>query len=627
MFAGALSFGGPDAPWPGVGAGVWERALAPYRAPDLEGAWRDGPALLVQQRLFNGPATKDERVPLVCPETGVGFAFWGRLDEREALAAALGIGSRELAATTDAALALAAWRRWGRELPARLTGDFAVAVLDPSRGEAFLARDAFGTKPLFYLLDRRGLVFATTVAALRSLPEPRLTPDPEWMARYLLMLSMSDRRTAYREVVKVPPGHWVTIGRDGRERVTRWHHWRDDPPRASRRDERWVTAYRAVLAEAVRCRMQGEAPFGTENSGGLDSATVTTYLARFLDDPGGSLWSFGYAVYQHEPARILETSQAGGISRNYVVTTIDPGRQAARAERILRVLGHPEEHPNGSFHMPFYRECEVHGMRTLFSGFGGDEVATNPAVHVRRELVDAGDPVALWDVLPGTAATRALRLAKAVTVGRGTQAYDARFVEAMTGRWPHELVSAGAVAAYDLHRRYLDAARYGAPYRRVNDFILQHLLRAPYIATRLEVCTLMAASYGVDYRWPLLDPRLVQQYLSTPAVEKLGPRGMGRYLHRRAVAGVVPPSIAWKAGKGMGAAAPGRTPLGRLDAAVQRARELEAELHPALHDLVDRRRLRDEIARAERPGNDDQSAFAFGRRVDSLAQLDGWLRS
>ena len=82
---------------------------------------------------------------------------------------------------------------------------------------------------------------------------------------------------------------------------------------------------------------------------------------------------------------------------------------------------------------------------------------------------------------------------------------------------------------------------------RINDFILQHRL-GPWIARRLETCTLVAATYGVEYEWPLLDARLVQQYLSTPSIEKADRMG-ARYLHRRAVEGVVPAKVAWKAGK------------------------------------------------------------------------------
>lgn len=52
-----------------------------------------------------------------------------------------------------------------------------------------------------------------------------------------------------------------------------------------------------------------------------------------------------------------------------------------------------------------------------------------------------------------------------------------------------------------------------------------------YIATQLENYTLMAAAHG--------DVRLVQPYLSTPSIEKVGPRDLGRYVLRRAIDGKV----------------------------------------------------------------------------------------
>lgn len=68
------------------------------------------------------------------------------------------------------------------------------------------------------------------------------------------------------------------------------------------------------------------------------------------------------------------------------------------------------------------------------------------------------------------------------------------------------------------------------------------------MSIRTAECSLVAASFGVDYRWALMDRRLIRKYLHTPAVWKYG-EGCGRYLHRRAIAGM---EVAWKQGKDMG---------------------------------------------------------------------------
>jgi hypothetical protein len=58
--------------------------------------------------------------------------------------------------------------------------------------------------------------------------------------------------------------------------------------------------------------------------------------------------------------------------------------------------------------------------------------------------------------------------------------------------------------------------------------------------------------HSSEYKWPLLDRRLVQQWLPTPTVWKTGVTRIGRYQHRAAVDGVCAPEVPWKPGKEMG---------------------------------------------------------------------------
>ncbi len=160
--------------------------------------------------------------------------------------------------------------------------------------------------------------------------------------------------------------------------------------------------------------------------------------------------------------------------------------------------------------------------------------------------------ISLWDILPGDPFRRMLRLLKTSVVARKNPSHRPAFLQAWNQRWPHQLLRPETVQRLDLYERYMETAIYDAPYRRINDFILQHHLKKMQLTARLENCTVMAAAYGVDYCWPLWDVRLVQQYLSTPSIEKVGPKGMGRYLHRRAIDGVVPKRVAWKPSKDMG---------------------------------------------------------------------------
>ncbi len=627
MFAGLISFNNNYAPEQLFSPEEVRTSLSPYRTPDNDGYWQTESACLLEIRTHISSRNRDSVLPLRCQETGVVLSFWGRIDNRKELADKLGLDVHTLARHTDAQLVLEGWRAWQESLPEHLIGDFAIAVIDPRRNYAFLARDPVGVKPLYYRLDANVFAFASSAAALKTLKKLPLTPDQEWMACYLWFLSMSHDKTAYSEIFKLPPGHTLAVDQYGNQQLKKWHHWRDDAPWADKRDERWVSEYREVLEEAIRCRMESDYPLGTENSGGLDSATITAYLAHFMGcTPGNRLHSFGYALCDKEPGYILETSQAKGIVHNYLITSRNNEDPHQAIERGLKVLGYPEEHNLASYHIPFYTECERRNIRTLFSGFGGDEVVSNQGHLLRYELLDRKKYNLLWELLPGNVVTRSLRLLKAIAFGYPSPEYRPAFYKAWQARWPHRILRNEIAEKHNIYQRYMETARYDAPYRSISDFILQHLLRMPYISERLENCTLMAASYGTEYRWPLWDIRLVQQYLSTPAIGRVGGNGIGRYLHRKAVNGIVPERVTWKSCKNMGYNSHFRkTQRANTIMLATMAKYLGDSMPPALEELIDNVHFRQQIEWSLQYREDDELMHVCRKNMWSIVWLTKWL--
>ena len=133
----------------------------------------------------------------------------------------------------------------------------------------------------------------------------------------------------------------------------------------------------------------------------------------------------------------------------------------------------------------------------------------------------------------------------------------------------------------------------------------------------------MALSYGIDYRWPLLDHRLMQRYLSTPSIEKAG-RGVGRLLHRAALQGIVPAKVLEKPTKYMG-----EEQALSLASGGQRARSRSHELlddpHPLLAEFVDFDQLRRQCA-IFLDGGDKTARYQFEEYVRQAYWLNRWLR-
>src|SRR5689334_20580611 len=83
------------------------------------------------------------------------LVFDGRLDNRSNLGSSLGLPPD--ISLSD--LLQHAWLRWTDNLPAHLTGDFALAAWDGPQRKLLLARDAAGARPLHFTVIPEGIAF------------------------------------------------------------------------------------------------------------------------------------------------------------------------------------------------------------------------------------------------------------------------------------------------------------------------------------------------------------------------------------------------------------------------------------------------------------------------------------
>lgn len=592
--------------------------LTQFHSPDRAGTLDLPNCCGVQTLTWNTPQSRHERTPMVCPESGNVLFSWLRLDNREELIQRLKVPDPDL--MTDPGLVLACYRRWGVDCADQLEGDFSFALWDVLRQSLYLARDSVGAKPLFYTETDSFFGFATTVAAFQDFPAVDLTPDPIWLSRYLTHTSMSYTDTAFQKVKKLEPGHWLLVNQSGASKKHRYHQFVDDAPWSDHRDPEWVDKYGQVLEAAVGSRIRSSFPHGVETSGGLDSSTILGLILQLEPQQRETLQTIGRVSTDLEPEFILETSRYQRVVRNNILTGGQVNPLSAH-RRGWAALGYPIEHYNATGHIPFYEIAQAAGLRTLHSGFGGDEVVTNRASQLTTEMLEHGEWRLALRELPGRRIVRPVRLAKAGWRHRHASDHSRSLLENTLLRLTSSVVRTDYLREADVSERLLADIGYGTHHRSINSSILEDWL-APLVPTRTEQCTVVAASYGLEYRWALLDRRLMQQYLSTPAIEKWGD-GFGRYLHRRAVAGVVPDKVAWKPSKWMGTSSVTMPAKDNSDAEVPLPWE---ELHPTLQEIVDPEKWRTCLA-----GPTIDSTTNFRTRVVTEAQypvrrVNEWLQ-
>jgi asparagine synthase (glutamine-hydrolysing) len=523
-----------------------------HRGPDASGAWRDGPAGLIQCLLKITPESLAEQQPLASEDGRLVITADARLDNRAELCAALGLRDE---GQPDAALILAGYARWGEGCAARLLGDFAFAIWDGAERKLYGARDYIGVKPFYYHLGPGLLAFASEIKGLFALPGMPRRLNEVRAADYLLPYFEDRASTFYEDILRLPAGHCLSVSAAG-ARTWAYYTLQPQPELRLGSDEAYAEAFRAVFAEAVGCRLRSAHQVGAMLSGGLDSSAVACQ-ARALRGPLAAPLPVFSAIFDEvvecdERPYIEAVLAGGGMEAHYIHA--DQLSPLADLERMQWHMDEPFYAPNLFIDWAILRAGQAAGVRVMLDGQDGDSTVSHGLGYL-TELARAGRWARLWHESRAlarhfeTTPRRVLwRQAVRPLLPQGAR----RLARRLRGQ-PAEAWRAAAIHP-DFARRLGWPARVepwlqaqaGGPRgeREAHLQKLSHGLHPFY----LEVGDREAAAFGLEVRSPFYDRRLVELCLSLPADQKLRD-GWTRWVMRRALHGVLPPEVEWRGGK------------------------------------------------------------------------------
>ncbi len=253
------------------------------RGIDGCGAWREGPTALGHQMLHLTPESLTEKLPFADPPTRLAITADARLDNRQELFRLLEISPSRQAGATDSRLILAAYKKWGKECPRYLLGDFAFVIWDGGRQELICATDPLGMRPLYYYHTAYEFVFASEIKGIHAVPGvPRALNQ-----RTIAFLGMpaihliEPGSTFFERIAQLPGSTVMTVSRKG---IEKQEYWRPDPSQRIhlKNEMEYVEAFQEIFFQAVAARLRSAFPVFTLYSGGLDSSAVTGAAARLL---------------------------------------------------------------------------------------------------------------------------------------------------------------------------------------------------------------------------------------------------------------------------------------------------------------------------------------------------------
>jgi asparagine synthase (glutamine-hydrolysing) len=176
------------------------------------------------------------------------------------------------------------YQLYGADCVQHLRGMFAFAIWDEGEQSLFIARDRVGKKPLLYSQQPNGdLIFGSEIQALLKHPNISREVNYEAIDLYLSYLCVPAPHTAFKQIRKLEPAHWL-LWKNGEIKTQRY--WLPDfSNKIKISEEDAIEETTRILRESVKLRMISEVPLGAFLSGGVDSSLIVALMAEQSSTP------------------------------------------------------------------------------------------------------------------------------------------------------------------------------------------------------------------------------------------------------------------------------------------------------------------------------------------------------
>ena len=246
-----------------------------HRGPDSDGLYMDDTVAMGFRRLSIIDLEGGDQ-PITNEDGTLVLTYNGEIYNYKDLRKELEEAGHTFATESDSEVLVHAFEEWNEDCLPRLRGMFAFALYNKDTKSLFLARDAFGIKPLHYTMIDGEFCYASEIKSILEHPKFDKRFNERALDAYLSFQYCPQPMTFFKDVFALLPGHFLWY-RDGVIETQRWFEAKFKPDNDMTEDEA-VDKIEKVFENSVDAHKIADVEVGCFLSSGVDSSYVATYF-------------------------------------------------------------------------------------------------------------------------------------------------------------------------------------------------------------------------------------------------------------------------------------------------------------------------------------------------------------
>lgn len=508
--------------------------------------------------------TPTGRQPMTCSNDRYTLVFNGEAYNYMELRVELLKKGVEFSSQSDSEVLLYAWITWKEECLHRITGMFSFVVFDQVDEVVFCARDGFGIKPIYFLLDQENFYFASEIKSLQMILPRKQELNFQRAYDFLVYDNYDDSEsTFFHSICQLMPGHLLEISFTSEKmKVSKRRWW---IPKVEEINSITFEDAAEILREKflanIRLHLRSDVPFAANLSGGLDSSAIVCAI-RYLE-PEIPLHTFTYVekrCFENEEAWADLVNQHSNATGHQV--TIRPEEFCEDIEQIIRFQGEPFGTTSMYAQYKVFQSARDNGMVVTLDGQGADEMLAGyhgyPQARI-QSLIEKKQYAAIlpfirkWSRWPGRSSAKGLLYLIELLIKDRFGFETSR----LRGKNPYPSWMKNDVLkdqGIRIGENLIFPNRADGKERRLSE-ALQQALTSGKLLHLLRILDRNSMACSMESRVPFLTTDLVEFLLSLPEEFLLSNEGQTKRIFRRAMKGIVPEEILKRKDK-IGFAAP-----------------------------------------------------------------------
>lgn len=397
-----------------------------------------------------------------------------------------------------------AYFKWGISFAEKLNGDFAICIYQKKEKQAIFFRDHIGLRPLAISKHAGTVYFATDIMGLCRALYKQEKINPDYLLNLFMLTGRDHSILPHKDIFKLNPGHYLLISPNHQEYKPYWF------PGNIKTDNNltWPQARQEllrILTDAVKLRSDQNFRASAHVSGGLDSGIVSSLARKEYS------WQHDFYGFSWSPDIEFQPGEVDDDERLLVDKT-------CRQNNIIPVYVNFDINDYLAFLSDWRNPSELlterktvesaadKGVNLIFSGWGGDEFISCAERGIDADLIRSFD----WNYFLRKYPPRQLKKFISALL------FNALFP---SSRYKYaRYKTSEEIYCYIRNRdeNNLIPRKERFRYNSRRDVHIQ-LIRRYHLASRAADWYVLGQRNGIEYRYPLLDKRIVEYMLKIPS--------------------------------------------------------------------------------------------------------------